>query len=76
MTVQSHIFLWRQYMTLVAFHRLDGSNYRTDLFYTHGMRLHRVCFLVVRELILSDLIVVKPRLQLFLNMNELIVKYT
>lgn len=76
MTVHSHIFPWRQYTTRAAFHRLDGSNYCTDLFYRHGIRLQRVCFLVARELMLSDLIVVKPGLHVFLNMNELIVVYT
>lgn len=69
-------FLGDSIRPVAAFHRLDGSNYCTDLFYRHGIRLQRVCFLVARELMLSDLIVVKPGLHVFLNMNELIVKYT
>lgn len=69
-------FLGDSIRPLAAFHRLDGSNYCTDLFYRHGIRLQRVCFLVARELMLSDLIVVKPGLHVFLNMNELIVVYT
>lgn len=69
-------FLGDSTRPVAAFHRLDGSNYCTDLFYRHGIRLQRVCFLVARELMLSDLIVVKPGLHVFLNMNELIVVYT
>lgn len=69
-------FLGDSIRPVATFHRLDGSNYCTDLFYRHGIRLQRVCFLVARELMLSDLIVVKPGLHVFLNMNELIVVYT